>query len=343
MSRKTLPDLLKGIAVLLMIQVHLVELFARQDIYNSFFGKISLFLGGPPAAPVFMAVMGYFLASGKKGMMPMLYRCGKLLLWGLMLNIGLNLHLFYHVYEESIHINPLEYIFGVDILFLAGLGVMAIALIKQVFRNRYFLWMALAIILVLVSDLLPLSAVTNTGFKYPLAYLGGYYRWSYFPIIPWLAYPFIGYSFALVEDKIRQLWLNYRQIAVYALVPILILLFTLSWASGICHNLDLYYHHGFLFFTWTIAFMACWTLAWNYRSNTCNENLIFRYICWTGRNVTAFYIFQWLIIGNIATQVYKTQGKLSLVFWFLGITLVTSFLVLSWRKIRDSDKQENLL
>jgi len=41
-----------------MVQVHIMELFARQDIFEDTVGKISLFFGGPPAAPVFMAVMG---------------------------------------------------------------------------------------------------------------------------------------------------------------------------------------------------------------------------------------------------------------------------------------------
>ncbi|MBU2466561.1 MAG: DUF1624 domain-containing protein, partial [Bacteroidetes bacterium] len=61
-QRLLLPDLLKGIAVVLMIQVHLTELFARPAFFDSVAGKVSLFLGGPAAAPVFMAVMGYFLA-----------------------------------------------------------------------------------------------------------------------------------------------------------------------------------------------------------------------------------------------------------------------------------------
>ena len=60
-TRSFTADLLKGMAVLAMIQVHLMELFARQEVYDSLTGKISLFLGGIPAAPVFMAVMGYFL------------------------------------------------------------------------------------------------------------------------------------------------------------------------------------------------------------------------------------------------------------------------------------------
>jgi hypothetical protein len=70
MKRDGTADLLKGLAVLLMIQVHIMEQFVSSDTYNSLIGKASMFLGGPPCAPVFLAVMGYFLAITAK---PFLY------------------------------------------------------------------------------------------------------------------------------------------------------------------------------------------------------------------------------------------------------------------------------
>jgi uncharacterized membrane protein len=65
-DRDGTADLLKGFAVLFMIQVHIMEQFATPDTCNSIIGKISMFLGGPFCAPVFMAVMGYFLAFSSK-------------------------------------------------------------------------------------------------------------------------------------------------------------------------------------------------------------------------------------------------------------------------------------
>ena len=60
-ARTQTADVLKGIAVLLMIQVHIIELFATDEIYNSNIGKILLFFGGPPVAPIFMILFGYFI------------------------------------------------------------------------------------------------------------------------------------------------------------------------------------------------------------------------------------------------------------------------------------------
>jgi hypothetical protein len=52
--------------VALMIQVHLMELFAQPAVLASWVGKVSLFLGGPPAAPVFMLIMGYYAAASTR-------------------------------------------------------------------------------------------------------------------------------------------------------------------------------------------------------------------------------------------------------------------------------------
>ena len=36
MTRNPLPDLMKGIAVVFMVQVHVMELFARQEVIDKF-------------------------------------------------------------------------------------------------------------------------------------------------------------------------------------------------------------------------------------------------------------------------------------------------------------------
>jgi uncharacterized membrane protein len=192
------PDLLKGTAVILMIQVHLFELFARPQVQESLIGKIALFLGGPPAAPVFMAAMGYFLAHTRKSTTQLVSRGVKLMLGGLLLNLGLNLHLLIRIYNGTIQLNPLEYIFGVDILLLAGMSIIIIALLRLVFRQQFRGYFILALLAAFSTPYLPGFPGENSALKYIFAYLGGSYRWSYFPLFPWLAYPLLGYSFYLL-------------------------------------------------------------------------------------------------------------------------------------------------
>ena len=92
MKRLPLPDLLKGFAVFLIVPVHILELFIDYPGRESILGKILLLLGGPVAVPVFMIVMGYFVAKNKKSLSKNLLRGIKVFAVGFLLNIALNFH-----------------------------------------------------------------------------------------------------------------------------------------------------------------------------------------------------------------------------------------------------------
>lgn len=53
------------------------------------------------------------------------------------------------------------------------------------------------------------------------------------------------------------------------------------------------------------------------------KNIILKSVKWLGKNVTLIYVIQWIIIGNIATEIYKTvSNPVYLIAWILGITIV---------------------
>ncbi len=137
LNRTQIVDLLKGIAVLLMIQVHIIELFATEAIFTSNIGKTLLFLGGPPVAPVFTAVMGYFLASSAKGTMQLIVRGVKTMALGMLLNIVLNLNLIISVQKGILQLDILPFIFGIDILQFAGLAIIFIAIFRKIFQKSF--------------------------------------------------------------------------------------------------------------------------------------------------------------------------------------------------------------
>lgn len=338
-SRKRTPDFLKGVAVLFMIQVHLMELFAKQEIYDGLIGKISLFLGGPPAAPLFMAVMGYFLAFSKKSLFPSVLRGIKLIVWGFALNIGLNLNLFYHIYTGNIQIGPLEYLFGVDILFLAGLSVIFIALIKHFVKEKVGIYISILLLVILIPEFFkpPESGETM---KYVWAYFYSDVWWSYFPLIPWVAYVIVGYVFKLLESKldIKSKRKTFRLLIVSFIYVSLIIYSGLDVSS----NLHEYYHHDAFYFFFITVFMVFWLISSNQITKNFNNNIT-KYIEWLGNNVTTTYIFQWLIIGNISTIIYKTQTWWELIFWFIGILGIVTLLVYGWIKIKNQQKNTKVL
>ncbi|NTW24524.1 MAG: acyltransferase [Lentimicrobium sp.] len=341
-GRQLLPDVLKGVAVLLMIQVHLMELFATQELNSSLMGKISLFLGGPPAAPVFMAVMGYFIAKSTSGTMSLIMRGIKLIVYGFLLNIGLNLHLLYHVFIGELVLDPLPYLFGVDILFLAGLSIIAIALLRPAFRENLFLWLLIMLMVAFTASQLPSGNIGNAWETYLLAYFYKASWWSYFPLLPWLAYPLAGYCFKLISDKYFNVEFSNRKLAVSALLILIPVLLFFHYGFNITTDLPAYYHHSVSYFLWALFFLGIWTILFYFLVRSQPSNPVFSYLQWTGRNVTAFYVFQWLIIGNLATALYKSVTPGFLVLWFVGIVLATSLLVWAYIRIKKM-KPDNRL
>lgn len=330
-GRLLLPDLLKGLAVLLMIHVHLMELFALPQIYNSTWGKISLFLGGPPAAPVFMAVMGYFLAISGAGTVSTIGRGFRLIVYGFLLNTGLNLHLFYHIFTGQSSLSPLPYFFGVDILFLAGLSIIIIALFQLILRDKVLLWSIAMLFVASATTFLPAGDGNNSWSDYLLAYFYKATWWSYFPLFPWLAYPLAGYCFKLVSDRFSHTDIPRTKLVLLALVLLIPLAVFFPFGFKITTDLHAYYHHSVSYFLWALLFLAAWAFLFHIIIKYLPENPVVKYLQWTGQHVTAFYVFQWLIIGNLATAFYKSVSAIQLLFWFAGITILTSFLVWLYR------------
>lgn len=334
-QRKSLPDSIKGLAVLLMIQVHLMELFAKQEVYDSFGGSISLFLGGIPAAPIFMVMMGYFLAFSKKNATEMALRGVKLFVGGIILNIGLNLHLLYNIFYENWELNPLQYIFGADILPLAGLSLLSFAVIQKISTTSYLKYFVLALVIALGSQFLYPDHFENHPLRYVFSFFVGGTSWSFFPLIPWLSFPLVGFGFKLLSDKfdfssiVNNTWSKY---IIGILIPILAL--SVKFAFDTAINLPEYYHFDFIFFLWSLAFIIVWTYGLYYIEKWFRNTRFIHYLQFLGKNVTMIYVIQWLIIGNIATTIYKSKDAYEWALWVIIVTISASTLTYLWGRFR---------
>jgi len=116
---------------------------------------------------------------------------------------------------------------------------------------------------------------------------------------------------------------------------VLFSIFTAHYAVSISSQLPFYYHHGILFFAWTIVFLAFYGFFTNEINKLIGNTMASNYIKWLGKNVTIMYFIQWVIIGNIATEVYKTvSSPVYLVVSYLVILFVSSALCWMYLKIR---------
>ncbi len=340
--RSQTADMLKGIAILLMIQVHIVELFASNYLYSSNMGKILLFLGGPPVAPVFMIIFGYFMLSPQKTILQLVRRGVGIFSLGMLLNLALNFNLILSVYQKKIQADIWPYIFGVDILQFAGLSLIIIALLKNTFQKHLSIMFGMILLSVFLGKLLLQYIPENNTLLYVSSYFYGSTYWSYFPLFPWIAYPLSGIAFYQLQQSMDLNFLKLPKIRIIAgSITLLLLIITMQFAFSITSNLSLYYHHGALFFLWVILFCMFYTLLIQPINQLLEKTIIIRYIKWLGKNVTLIYVIQWIIIGNIATEIYKTVScPIYLAYWFIGIVVALSgisylvlFLKKQWAKI----------
>ncbi len=333
MKRKPLPDLLKGLAVILMVQVHIMELFMNPAILDSPVGRVSLFLGGIPAAPLFMAVMGYFAGRSSKGPAGHAIRGLRLIFLGLVLNIGLNAHLILRVLQGRLDVNPLHYIFGADILFLAGISLLLIALLIRVAGKNPALSVLLTFAIPAMAGLAKHFNVAGGFWEYLMAFIISRAEWSYFPFIPWAGWVMAGFSLALLEEKYVGWFEKRKSFLIYAIlaagVPVVMFI---PWASGITSDLPAYYHHGFPFFIWGLLFLALWAALGRLLQSYFGRTWLLAYIRWLGRNVTLAYMMQWLIIGNMATAIYQSQAAFMFPVHFVSVLLGTTIIV--WLAVR---------
>ncbi len=111
-----------------------------------------------------------------------------------------------------------------------------------------------------------------------------------------------------------------------------------SAAMRIAHNLPSYYHHDAWFFLWVVVFFVAWSLMHALADRHLGRTIIARWLKWMGRHVTIVYVWQWLIIGNVATAIYKEQELWQCCLWFaivLGASnVLTAITVGVWSRTR---------
>lgn len=339
-TRNHIIDLLKGIAVILMIQVHIIELFASNDVFSSSYGKLLLFFGGPPVAPVFALILGYNIAGSSKTTKQLIMRGLNFLILGMVLNIALNFNLIVSVYKGLIDVDLLPYIFGVDILQFAGLSIIVISIMKKIFVKSMVLIIFSAILVAFLGHFLIQFIPENITLKYITSFFYGTTHWSYFPLLPWLAFPLAGFLIYSLIPKVNLNFLTLTKFKIIVIISSLVfLVFTIKYAISISSDLELYYHHSFIFSMWLIVFIIFYSFYIYELDKKLGHSILFKYLKWLGKNVTIIYIIQWVIIGNIATEIYKTvSNPIFLVFYFISVLSVSSiigYLFLNFKKNKN--------
>jgi len=334
-NRSRTSDLIKGVAIVAMVQLVLVEFLAKPEIYNGLTGKISLFLGGATAAPVFLMVMGYYLAYKVKGLKTMLIRGFKLIILGFLLNLARNAASLWQIFSGKSGVDPWNLVFGTDILILAGLSVMVMALLVRFFKGHVLIYLALIIVFLLLQYIVPpIERTFPTSHAIPFIY--GKYPNAYFPFIPWFAYVLAGYTFYLFKQYfVSDQFKHSRTVKIVLLVLSgVLLLLSLPFGYHVSIHPIFFFHHGILFFLFCVNFVFWWLLSSRAIVDRVN-NIVTQYLEYLGRYVTAFYVIFMILVSNLSVDFHKSQGSFDLALWFVGLMMISSLLVWSWNYLRN--------
>lgn len=333
-TRSRTSDLIKGVAIIAMVQLILVEFFARQPIMDGLTGKISMFIGGSTTAPVFLSVMGYYIAFKQKTLWARVLRGLQLIGLGLFVNIGRNIIVLTGFAHPTYVTGTLPLIFSTNILILAGLSLIVIAILIKLFRGHVLIFLFLIIAILLIQYAIPPVEKTFPN-SILLPFFYGKYHHGFFPFIPWFSYVLAGYCFFQFKNYFVSDQFKHSQTVKVMLLFLsgIVLLVTAKFGFRVSIQPQLYFHHGIMFFLFCINYVFWWLLSARaivHRS----DNFISHYVEWLGKKVTAFYVIFMLLVGNLGVVFYKNQDYKTLVLWFVGSLIITSLLVMVWDKIR---------
>ena len=101
---------------------------------------------------------------------------------------------------------------------------------------------------------------------------------------------------------------------------------TREFAVAVCNDLPRYYHHDLRLFLWICGFLVVW-IELSRLCETCfGAAAPLQWLKFLGRNVTLCYAIQWLLIGNIATALYKSETLVHWGLWVVAIATTTTLL-----------------
>ena len=321
-GRQVELDIAKGIAVLLMICVHVQEVLSHSAVQHSLFGNIVEFVTGFPAAPLFMFVMGVgtvysrrqdagyaigrgaslllmaYLLSAARGYIP----------WSLGIKLGL-------LAQDAVpYGDVVQSLLEVDILHFAGLCFILIG----VLRAAKVPWGAYPVVGLMLGGLNYLVRGIGTGHAYLDSILGLFWgtgETSYFPFLSWVMYPMAGVAFGhILKDSCDERRLYMQSLlagCVVLLAAMCISGFRFMYYMGFPEEHAYVYYHEDLIGNAVNGSLALIWLSVLYFTSGAFPAVVRRKLLYWSRELTPIYVIHWVLIGWLALFIGFNQ----LMFW----------------------------
>lgn len=345
-------DLARGLAVLFMILVHVQEMFALPQVAESWAGALVEFLGGPPAAPVFMFLLGTGIVYSRRATELLLLKRGVLvLLAGYLLNfLRGTVPLFVQgtIEQDGDYLAEAgTSLCEIDILQFAGLALIVFALLRACRRG----WMALLgdTPRAVVADAATVAAfsaacallnmfigripVDGLALQALTGLLWGSSEHSYFPFLTWICYPAAGYLFGLFLIRCPRPGMFYGLLLLVSAAALLQFALTdipaiLLPQSG--DDYDYYHHNAVLNVAYTL-FVLCWLALLHFAARL---PLAFTTLRRWSANVAEIYFIHWVLLGWLGVVLdYENRGYVACLLIFLLVAMVSDALAWLYRRL----------
>jgi hypothetical protein len=317
-------DFARGIAIFLMILQHAVIVFDESSGSDSGLGRSIILLGTAPAAPVFMFIMGvFFMHRHPSDMSYGIKRGLKLLLLGYVLNVvrfclpAMTLDKFGLVLEGNT--SPVVLFFIVDILQMAGLSLMIMAVARR-FVRKTWIWIAMPVIVSMVSPVLwgRLAEIPGT------ALLWGDQDRVFFPLFPWLIYPLVGIFYGRSYLMFPKPGLLMKKSFFLGLIMVAAGAIMWHFFPNEDYFVGSYARSGPAFHLVISGFVLTWMALCFWTVERIPDNRIFRVLYFWSRNVIVVYFIQWILLGwGLFLFQRKTQTSEGALFLGFGCVFLT--------------------
>ncbi|MCZ7609685.1 MAG: heparan-alpha-glucosaminide N-acetyltransferase domain-containing protein [Ignavibacterium sp.] len=235
-------DLLRGLVIIIMIEVHVFNAFLLPELKQTGWFSILNFINGL-VAPSFLFVSGFAFQVSSGGKLDEMRKLGKAF-WKKMMRIfqiiiiGYALHLPYYSFLKIINKSTpqqLQSFFAVDVLQCIGFGLLFLFLTRLLIKSdkayHYFL-IASLVIVTLISPML--WKIDFNQYVHPL--IGNYFNrmhGSLFPIFPWINFLLAGGVFAKYFVDARERNEEEKFIKNVTIAGLVVLLFGHLFYSGL--------------------------------------------------------------------------------------------------------------
>lgn len=227
-------DLLRGLVMIIMIEVHVFNAFLQPALRQTGWFSILNFINGL-VAPSFLFVSGFAFQVSSGSKLEEMRKFGKAF-WKKMqrilqiVAIGYALHLpFYSLSKTINEATPqlIQSFYAVDILQCIGSGLLFLFLTRLIIKSDKFFHYFLIVVMILIMAASPIIwQIDFNRYLYPA--IGNYFNnnhGSLFPLFPWINFLLAGAIFAKYFVDARSKNEEEKFIKQTALIGIVLLLF----------------------------------------------------------------------------------------------------------------------